>query len=204
MDDLPAPPRSAASRLRGSAATTPPATPRKKGKRATSAAGAASSPVDPLRGFTPETLAALARAFAQPAAPAAVAGPTAPRGPTPPAPVAPVDVNNDDDWAPEPAQPSRARPRGGRFAPAIVDDGASSAASGAGRGGPRAAFSRAAVDAVYDGRPRIEGFELPSRLAYAGVFPEPFKPSGDTDFSAEFGGGGRNAKEASVLYMACA
>lgn len=57
---------------------------------------------------------------------------------------------------------------------------------------------------MYDGCPRVERFDLPQRLARADVFPKPFNPSGDTDFAAEFGSGGRNAKEASVLYMACA
>ncbi|KAK1859360.1 hypothetical protein I4F81_001957 [Pyropia yezoensis] len=199
-----APPGRAAFRCRGAATTTPPATPRKKNKRAALAPGAALTTPDPLRGFTPETLAALARAFAQPVAPAAVAGPPAPSQGTPPAASAAVDVGDDDDWVPEPAQPSRARSRSGRFPPGGADDGGGFVASGAGRGGPRAAFSRAAVDAVYDGCPRIQGLELPSRLAREGVFPEPFKPSGDPDFSAEFGSGRRNAKEATVLYMACA
>lgn len=60
------------------------------------------------------------------------------------------------------------------------------------------------MDAVYDGCPRIEGFELPSGLSHARVFLKLLQHTGDTDFPSKFGAGGRNAKVASVLNMACA
>lgn len=78
------------------------------------------------------------------------------------------------------------------------DDDASSAASRVVN-----AFDGAAVDYVYDGGPRIQEFERPPRLQRPGVFFIPFRPTGDTAFTAEFNNGSRNAIEAEILYMAC-
>lgn len=60
------------------------------------------------------------------------------------------------------------------------------------------------MDAVYNGCPGIVGFDLLSRLSRAGTLPVPFKPVGDTDYTAQVGHGGRNAIEAHVLYKGCA
>lgn len=60
------------------------------------------------------------------------------------------------------------------------------------------------MDAVYNACPTIDGFDLPSRLTRPGTFPVPFKPTGDTEYTTEFGHGGRNAIDAHVLYMGCA
>lgn len=78
--------------------------------------------------------------------------------------------------------------------------------SGAGYPPPRGstipfAFGDAAVNEVYYGGPRIEGFDLPARLTGGAALPVPFRPTGDTRFSEEFGAGGQNAIEAEIAYV---
>lgn len=191
-------------RSRGRAHPTPPVTP----PPPPAADPAAANPLAALAGLPPAALAALIQAVTTSAGAATpAAAPVAPPAPAAVAPVAAVaaDVADDDDWAPETAEPTGARTGVGSGAPSPHGAGPASGAAGVGRGAaPRAAFSGAAVDAVYNGCPSIEGFDLLSRLTRPGTFPVPFKPTGDTDYTAEFGNGGRNAIEAHVLYMGCA
>lgn len=144
------------------------------------------------------------RAFAasQPAPTVLPAAPVVPSTPPPPPPPADdIDLGDDDAWAPETPQPAYRGASGGTKPHGKAGSGAGG--TGAARG-VRSAFSSAAVDAVYYGGPRIESFVLSARLADPGVPPVPFRPTGDTLFSEEFGGGGRNAIEAEILYMLCA
>lgn len=133
-------------------------------------------------------------------APVALAAPAAA------APALALDADKDEDaWAPDPSESAVTRADSGSCAFDPLGTSPASVAGGAGRGtAPRAAFSGAAVDAVYNSCPGIEVLDLPPRLSRPGTFPVPFKPVGDTDYTAELGHGGRNAIEAHVLYMGCA
>lgn len=124
-----------------------------------------------------------------------------PAPPPPPPPAGDIDLGDDNVWAPETPQPVYRGARGGTKPRGAA--GSSAGGTGAARR-VRSAFSSAAVDAVYYGGPRIEGYVLPAHLADPGVFPVPLRPTGDTRFSEEFGGGGRNAIDAEILYMSCA
>lgn len=167
----------------------------------------AENPLAALASLPPASLAALIQAVSSSAAAVPPAPPPA-AAPAPavaaPTAAAAIAVDDDDGWAPDPAESAGAGTHGGSST-RLHGAGSAAGAAAAGRGtAPRAAFSGAAVDAVYNGCPSIEGFDLPSRLSRPGTFPVPFKPTGDTDYTTEFGHGGRNAIEAHVLYMGCA
>lgn len=197
--------------------------------RRRTAPAAASAPV----GLSPAALAVLAQSVAAAAAEASTAAPPvdpAGDGPAVAAAPSPPPYPSPPPPPPPPADDATAAPDGWGTAATSTGFGARPATgcgyhdahdngggggggynggrgggSGGGRGsGPSSAFSRSVVDGVFYGGPRIEGFELPPRLATPGTFPCPFRPTGDTRFSEEFGHGGRNAVEAEVLFMSCA
>lgn len=71
-----------------------------------------------------------------------------------------------------------------------------------GAGRLESAISTAHVARVLDGRPRLEGFELPRNLRDAGVFPQPFALG--AEFHRRFPDSSRAFHEGKVLHQACA